>query len=128
MSLVSIVIVAHSMDVARGTAATVRHMVGPEVSCAYCAGNAGGGMGTDAGRILNAIESVQSEAGVAVFVDLGGAEMNSEMAIDMLDAARAGRVRVCDAPLLEGAVIAASEAAGGADLDTVCRAAEELMK
>lgn len=126
-ALVAIVIVSHSEDVARGTAAMVREMVGSEVRCAWCGGNAGGGLGTDAGRIRAAIESVWCEAGVAVLIDLGGAEMNSEMAIEMLGPERAGRVRVCDAPIVEGAVMAATEASGGASLEMVCRTAEELL-
>ena len=37
-----------------------------------------------------------------------------------------GRVVVCNAPLVEGAVMAATEAASGAPLDAVRRTAEEL--
>lgn len=124
--IVAIVIVSHSLDVARGTAAMVHGMAGREVPCAWCGGNADGGMGTDVGRIHHAIESVWGPAGVAVFVDLGGAEMNTEMAIELLPPGRAERVRICEAPLVEGAVMAATEAAGGAPLETVCRTAEEL--
>jgi len=126
-AIVGIVIVSHSIDVARGTADMVREMVGEEVPCAFCGGNPEGGMGTDAGGIHRAIESIWNEAGVAVFVDLGGAEMNSEMAIAMLPPERAQRVRVCDAPLVEGAVMAATEAAGGTPLELVCRTAEDLI-
>ncbi|MFN9766353.1 MAG: PTS-dependent dihydroxyacetone kinase phosphotransferase subunit DhaM, partial [Pseudomonadota bacterium] len=67
-----------------------------------------------------------SEAGVAILVDLGGAETNSEMAIEMLPEPRRGRVVICDAPVVEGAVMAATEAWGGSDLQTVRRTAEEL--
>ena len=63
---------------------------------------------------------------MAVLVDLGGAEMNTEMAIEMLDDARSAKVRICNAPIVEGAVVAATEASGGAPLDAVCAAAEEL--
>jgi dihydroxyacetone kinase DhaKLM complex PTS-EIIA-like component DhaM len=48
------------------------------------------------------------------------------MAIEMLDEDRRGRVVVCNAPIVEGAVIAAAEASGGSTLDTVKRMAEEL--
>ena len=67
-----------------------------------------------------------SDAGVAVLVDLGGAETNSEMAIDMLESGRREKVVVCEAPVVEGAVMAATEASGGATLDAVRRTAEEL--
>jgi dihydroxyacetone kinase DhaKLM complex PTS-EIIA-like component DhaM len=59
-------------------------------------------------------------------VDLGGAETNTEMAIDMLESGRREKVVVCEAPVVEGAVMAATEASGGATLDAVRRTAEEL--
>ncbi|MFO1149605.1 MAG: dihydroxyacetone kinase phosphoryl donor subunit DhaM [Alsobacter sp.] len=126
MANVGIVIVSHSPKVAEGAADMVRQMVGDEVPLAWAGGNAEGGLGTDVGAIMAAIEEAWSEAGVAVMVDLGGAETNSEMAIEMMDEARRGKVVVCNAPIVEGAVIAAAEASGGSTLDTVKRMAEEL--
>ena len=49
---VGIVIVSHSIDVAKGAADMVRQMVGEEVSVAFCGGNAEGGLGTDVTLIL----------------------------------------------------------------------------
>jgi dihydroxyacetone kinase DhaKLM complex PTS-EIIA-like component DhaM len=48
------------------------------------------------------------------------------MAIEMLGDDRRDRVVMCNAPIVEGAVIAATEASGGSPLETVKRAAEEL--
>ena len=87
----SVVIVSHSPKVAEGAADMVRQMVGDEVACAWTGGNPAGGLGTDAEAIREAIERAWREAGVAVLVDLGGAEMNSEMAIEMLAEERRGR-------------------------------------
>ncbi len=87
---VSIVIVSHSIDVAKGTADMVRQMVGEEVQVAFCGGNPDGGLGTDVAAIMAAIELVYSPKGVAILVDLGGAETNSEVAIEMLSG-RPGR-------------------------------------
>ena len=123
---VGIVIVSHSPDVARGTADMVRQMVGREVPLGWCGGDPGGGLGTNVEAILAAIENAWSEKGVAILVDLGGAETNSEMAIEMLPEMRRARVVVCNAPIVEGAVMAATEAASGASLDAVRRTAEEL--
>ena len=126
MSNVGIVIVSHSPLVAQGTADMVRQMVGDEVPLAFCGGNPEGGLGTSVEAILSAIDKAWSEAGVAILVDLGGAETNSEMAVEMLPHERAGRVVVCNAPIVEGAVIAATEASGGAPLSIVKQTAEEL--
>ena len=123
---VGIVIVSHSPKVAEGAADMVRQMVGDSVPLAWTGGDPGGGLGTDVAAITAAIERAWSQAGVVVLVDLGGAESNSEMAIEMLDEARREKVAVCNAPIVEGAVIAATEASGGSPLDVVKAAAEEL--
>jgi len=123
---VSIVIVSHSADVAKGTADMVRQMVGEEVRVAFCGGNPEGGLGTDVAAIMAAIESVYSPKGVAILVDLGGAETNSEVAIEMLSDGRGANVRICNAPVVEGAVMAATEAASGASLEAVVKTAEDF--
>jgi len=123
---VGIVIVSHSPDVARGAADMVRQMVGNEVPLGFCGGNPDGGLGTSVEKIMKAIDEAWSERGVAILVDLGGAETNSEMAIELLPPERQGKVVVCNAPIVEGAVMAATEAWGGASLEDVRRTAEEL--
>ena len=127
MSNVGIVIVSHSPLVAQGAADMVRQMVGDEVPLAWCGGNSEGGLGTDVAAIMAAIDSAWSDAGVAVLVDLGGAETNSEMAIEMMPQERQQRIVICNAPIVEGAVMAATEASGGASLVIVKATAEELM-
>lgn len=126
MANVGIVIVSHSSKVAEGAADMVRQMVGDTVPLAWTGGNPDGGLGTDVAAIMEAIDRAWSDAGVAILVDLGGAETNSEMAIEMLDPARRDKVVVCEAPVVEGAVMAATEASGGASLEAVRDTAEEL--
>jgi dihydroxyacetone kinase phosphotransfer subunit len=123
---VGIVIVSHSPDVARGAADMVRQMVGSNVPLAHAGGDPDGGLGTSVPAILEAIDKAWSPAGVAVLVDLGGAETNTEMAIEMLEEDRRDLVVICNAPVVEGAIMAATEAAGGARLPEVKAAAEEL--
>ncbi|TAI66184.1 PTS mannose transporter subunit IID [Bradyrhizobium sp. Leo170] len=123
---VGIVIVSHSKDIAKGTADMVRQMVGSEVRVAFCGGNPDGGLGTSVSLIIDAINDAWSAKGVAILVDLGGAETNSEMAVEMLEPARRDLVVVCNAPIVEGAVMAAAEAAGGSSLAQVKAVAEEL--
>jgi phosphoenolpyruvate---glycerone phosphotransferase subunit DhaM len=123
---VGIVVVSHSAEIARGTADMVRQMVGDEVPLAFCGGNPDGGLGTDVESIMKAIDQAWSDRGVAILVDLGGAETNSEMAIELQPEERQRLIVVCNAPIVEGAVMAATEASGGASLDEVKRTAEEL--
>ena len=124
---VSIVIVSHSPEVAQGAADMVREMVGDEVRVAHCGGNPEGGLGTDVAAILEAIRSVYGSKGVALLIDLGGAETNSEMAIEMLPPEMQEKIVICNAPIVEGAVMAATEAAGGSSLDEVRATAEEFL-
>lgn len=126
-SNVGIVVVSHSPDVARGTADMVRQMVGSSVALAWCGGNPDGGLGTDVAAIKKCIDQVWSEVGVAVLVDLGGAEMNAEMAVELLEEEYRGRVAICNAPIVEGAVMAATEASSGSSLADVRSAAEEAL-
>src|SRR5882724_11624540 len=103
---VGIVIVSHSPDVARGIADMVRQMVGNDVPLGFCGGNPDGGLGTSVEKILGAIEQAWSDKGVAILVDLGGAETNSEMAVEMLPAEKRAKIVICNAPVVEGAVMA----------------------
>lgn len=125
MNNVGVVIVSHSPKVAEGAADMVRQMVGEEVPLAWTGGNPSGGLGTDVAQIMSAIERAWSSAGVVVLVDLGGAETNSEVAIEMLPEERRGKVLICNAPVVEGAVLAATEAAGGSRVELVRETAEE---
>ncbi|TMA20471.1 MAG: PTS-dependent dihydroxyacetone kinase phosphotransferase subunit DhaM [Deltaproteobacteria bacterium] len=125
---VSIVIVSHSADVARGAAAMVRQMAGKEVKVAHCGGNPEGGLGTNVAAIKKCIEQVYGPRGVAILVDMGGAETNSEMAIEMLPREWKTNVVICRAPVVEGAVMAAAEASGGSSLQKVRATAEEYFR
>lgn len=125
---VGIVIVSHSPKVAEGAADMVRQMVGDAVPLAWTGGNAQDGLGTDVGRILAALRRAWSPKGVVILVDLGSAETNSEVAIEMLEPDRQTRVVICNAPVVEGAVMAATTASGGSPVAAVKRAAEDVYK
>ena len=123
---VGIVIVSHSPDVAKGAADMVRQMVGTNVPLAWCGGNPGGGLGTSVEAIVKSLDLAWSDAGVVIMVDMGGAETNSEMAIEMMPEKRRSKIVVCNGPIVEGSVMAATESSSGATLARVRRAAEEL--
>ena len=124
---VGVVIVSHSLLIARGAADMVREMVGESVPLAYCGGNPAGGLGTDVGAIKVSLESVWNSKGVVVLVDLGGAEMNTEMAIELLDEHKRTNIIICNAAVVEGAVMAATESSVGGSLEEVKEAAEDAI-
>ena len=52
-------------------------------------------------------------------MDLGSAVLSAELALELLDDDVRGRVVLCPAPLVEGLVVAAVAAAGGAGTDEI---------
>ena len=121
--MVGLVLVSHSHEVAEGVAALARQMGGADLPIATAGGLEGTGeehpVGTDAARILAAIEQVWSEDGVLVLMDLGSAVLSGEMALDFLDPDRRNTVRLSGAPFVEGAISAAVAAKLGRPLDEV---------
>ena len=126
MRLVSLVLISHSATLVDGLRAMVAQVAGDEVAVAVAGGTDDGRLGTSAPRITAAIRSVlDAGAGHAlVLLDLGSAALSLELALEDLPEADRARVRVSEAPLVEGAVLAAVQASVGADIDTVVAAAE----
>jgi multiphosphoryl transfer protein len=113
---VGIVVVSHSRALARAVVALAAEMVhGRPVRIAIAAGLDDTTFGTDAVQIKGAIEDVDGPDGVVVLMDLGSAVLSAELALDLLaDQTTRERVVLCPAPLVEGLVVAAVAAAGGA--------------
>ncbi len=122
--MVGILIISHSAKVAAGTAEIARQMAGDRVTIAYCGGNSTGGIGTDPDAIGTALAAICNEAGVIVLADLGSAVMSAELVLDTLIPERRKNVMIANAPLVEGAVLAAVEASIGKNLTEVVEAAE----
>ncbi|MGL4610319.1 MAG: dihydroxyacetone kinase phosphoryl donor subunit DhaM [Trueperaceae bacterium] len=127
MNKVGVVIVSHSPNVAEGAADMVHQMVGDSVPLAYCGGNPAGELGTDVAAIKECLERIWNPKGIVVLVDLGGAEMNAEMAVELLDESKRGNIVICNAAVVEGAVMAATESSVGGSLKDVREAAEEAI-
>jgi PTS hybrid protein len=127
--MVSLLIVSHSTQLAAGVKEFASQVAGGEVRIADAGGTADGSLGTSVERIQNALQEVASPDGTLVLVDLGSAVLSVEMAIESLGAAR---VQISDAPLVEGAYLAALEASDSdATLERVAEAAlgaRELIK
>jgi PTS hybrid protein len=123
MPQVALVLVSHSRAAAEGVAEIAAQMA-PEVTI-LAAGGIDGGIGTDFARVLEALEQAADEAGdVVVLTDLGSAVLTTESVVEALEDDVAARVRLADAPFLEGAVAAAVAAQQGEDRDGVLAAAE----
>ena len=126
--MVGIVVVSHSRALARAAVALAADMLhGRAVRVAVAAGLDEATFGTDAVRVKEAIEEVDEPDGVLVLMDLGSAVLSAEMALDLLEPAVAGRVRLCSAPLVEGLVAATVAAAAGASIDEVATEATAAL-
>ena len=121
--MVGLVLVSHSPQIAEGTAELVRQMAG-DVELSAVGGDAGGGFGTDPERIQAAIEDLDVGE-VLVFMDLGSAVLSAETVLEMLSSERREKVRLVDAPFVEGAFAAGVLASAGSDADECIEAAME---
>jgi PTS hybrid protein len=121
--LVSLVLVSHSKTLAEGLRDMVVQVAGDTVRVAAAGGTADGRLGTNAEAIVEAIRAVDDGDGVLVLLDLGSAWLSVEMALDELSETEHARVIVSEAPLVEGAVLAAVQASVGASLAEVAAAA-----
>lgn len=119
--MVGIVIVSHSAKLASGVRELATQMVQGEVKIAIAAGmdDPENPFGTDVMQVHQAIESVFSDDGVVVLMDLGSAVLSAEMALEFLSEERREKVRLCEAPLVEGTIAAVVQAANGAKIDRV---------
>src|SRR4051794_16364014 len=125
---VGIVVVSHSRVLANAAVSLAAEMLhGQQPRIAVAAGLDETTFGTDAMQIKAAIEQVDSPAGVVVLMDLGSAVLSAELALDLLGNGTAGRVLLCPAPLVEGLVVAAVAAAGGATREEVAAEASAAL-
>lgn len=112
--MVSLLIISHSAKLAAGVKEFADQVVDGLVKIGAVGGTNDGRIGTSVDRIQAALQEVASADGTLILVDIGSAVMSVEMALEMLGGMRA---IISDAPLVEGAYLAAVEASTGASLE-----------
>lgn len=124
--MVALVIVSHSRRISDGLKRMADNMCPENVPVVSAGGmdDPEDPLGTDAMRILDAIQSVMSPDGVVVFWDLGAAKLNAETAVDFLEDEDRERVHLCDAPLVEGVLAATLQSAAGSTAERVIEEAQ----
>jgi PTS hybrid protein len=120
--MVGIVLVSHSLELARGLAHLTSQVAGTEVRIEPAGGGPGGSLGTTGDTVREAIRRADRGQGVIVLADLGSSILTVR---HLLDGHTNGHVRLVDAPFVEGAVAAAVMSAAGQSLEDVARAAED---
>jgi dihydroxyacetone kinase phosphotransfer subunit len=126
--VVSLVLVSHSRTLVDGLREMVAQVAGDEVRVATAGGTDDGRLGTSAPMIGSALAEALGTDGdrsdVLVLLDLGSAALSLELALEDLRPGERERVRVSEAPLVEGAILAAVQASCGSSLDEVAAAAD----
>lgn len=120
--MVGIVIVSHSKNLA-DSVVEFTGLMAPDAKIAATGGMEDGGFGTSFEKIQKAIESVYSEEGVIVLMDMGSAVMTTEMVLDMFEP---DTVKMADCPLVEGAVVATIDAVSGMKMDEILAALSQV--
>jgi PTS hybrid protein len=118
--MVNLLIVSHSAQIAAGVKEFAGQVASHAVKIADAGGAIDGSLGTSVERIQAALQEIATPDGVLALVDIGGAVLSVEIAIEGLGMPR---VLISDAPLVEGAYLAALEAAAGATLEETAAAA-----
>lgn len=120
--MVNLLLVSHSKKLAEGVAEMVQQMTSSEavkIATAAGIGDQNEELGTNAVEIMEAIDQIYSEDGILVLLDLGSAILSTEMALDMLPDDMKSNIKLCAAPFVEGALVAAVQAGLGSDLNAV---------
>lgn len=125
--MIGLVLVSHSAKLAEGLQELIAQMQ-PEVPVRAAGGAADGSLGTSAEAIHRAIIDLGSPDGVLVLIDLGSAAMSAEIAVEWLDEAQRDRVILSDAPMVEGAVIAAAQAPRARSLAELAEAVQQARR
>lgn len=120
--MVGIVIVSHSKNLA-DSVVEFTGLMAPDANIAAAGGMEDGSFGTSFEKIQKAIESVYSEEGVIVLMDMGSAVMTTEMVLDLFEP---DIVKMADCPLVEGAVVATINAVSGMKMDEILAALSQV--
>lgn len=120
--MVGIVIVSHSENLAKSVV-ELTAMMAPDATIVPAGGMDDGQFGTSFIKIQDAIESVYSDDGVLILMDMGSAVMTTEMVLETMEDRK---IAMVDCPLVEGAVVATIDAVGGMDFEAIKLALAEV--
>jgi phosphoenolpyruvate---glycerone phosphotransferase subunit DhaM len=118
--MVGLLIIAHSAKLALGLRELMEQVSGGQVPIGAVGGDSAGGIGTSIDQIVAELRRIATPDGILILADLKGAVLSAETALDLIGELRA---TISDAPLVEGAYLAAIESSVGGSLEQVAAAA-----
>lgn len=128
--MIGIVIVSHSSLIADGTKELALQMADPTLKIMAAGGTSDGKLGTDMKKIKSAIKSANEPDGVLILTDLGSSVLTTEMVLDTLEEDEdldISKIQIANAPLVEGAVVAAVEASFSNDIFSIKKTVEDII-
>ncbi|WP_312694736.1 dihydroxyacetone kinase phosphoryl donor subunit DhaM [Caproiciproducens sp.] len=119
--MVGIIIVSHSQKLAEGVAELAK-MMAADAPVVPAGGLEDGTFGTSFEKISTAIDSVYSDDGAVILMDMGSAVMTAEMVIENMPDRK---IRMLDCPLVEGAVVAAIGSSTNQSVEEIAEAVQD---
>lgn len=120
--MVGIVLVSHSLALAREAAGLARALAPVAAPIAPAGGTGDGTLGVRPEEIRKAVQAVDQGDGVVLVADIGSSVLTARL---LTEEYADGTVVLADAPLVEGAIAATVMAGAGAPLPDVLAAAEQ---
>lgn len=124
----SILLISHSQKVTDGIKEMVEQMQQSETVEIFSLGGVDGQIGSDATKIVEAVNQSPDADGYFVFADIGSAVLNAELAKDMLEEEQQKKYYLVDAPLVEGAFAASITAGITDDVQQILEEAQKAGK
>jgi len=115
LSQVGIVIVSHSPKIGEGIKALIREVI-QDVPIKTASGTDSNKIGTSSTKIMEAIVNANKGKGVLIFYDIGSAKLNAELSLEMINLEN---IEISEAPIVEGAYVAAVESKLGKEIDEI---------
>lgn len=129
--MIGLIIISHSKMLADGLLQLAEQMQDKE-SCQIIAAagidDAEHPIGTDAIKVMEAIETLSEASHIILLMDLGSALLSAETALDLIDPDLAKKVYLCSAPLVEGTIAITAAASGHASIDTILKEARQALR
>jgi dihydroxyacetone kinase phosphotransfer subunit len=113
--MVSLVLLSHSPGIVSGVKDLALEMAS-DINIYVAGGNGSGGLGSDYELIKETIEKAYTNDGIIILYDLGSSAMTASLVLDELEETKVNNIKMMNAPLVEGAIVAAVEIASGATL------------
>jgi dihydroxyacetone kinase DhaKLM complex PTS-EIIA-like component DhaM len=125
--VVSLVLVSHSAPLLDALLQMIEDGIEHHPTVELAGGTDDGRYGTSLRRVGAALTAADGPDGTIVLYDSGSAWLTISFALDGLTPAQRSRLAVSDAPLVEGAMVAAARAGQEAPLTEVLEAASQAL-